>query len=343
MRIAPDHASIHRAVVLALFVGWAVLGAAEDVAPGLQERLAGSRVATPDGDEVLVVAPASDPDAAALLSAEQLATCVQTVDEAEAWPAAWLVVQHADRDFDLVLRVERDDAGVIEAGDFVFTVPRREWQPEDVKRLAREVTGRKPPRKGIYNVVVQGFSRTVTTRYPYEVRPSKQGLAALLPDGTLIRESRRVETDDGETLTLALVIEGAEFLPSACGECAERNYGHADTGSIISLVLATEGELLDTLDLTAALGAEGNVPRIPRYDCREGDADFTASESTVNEWFGMREKRRVLDVADHDGDGRPLEVALPRRPLDCDTVEEVLVSISAADRKLRVEGRRAAR
>ena len=37
------------------------------------------------------------------------------------------MVQHADRDFDLVLRVARDEAGNVEAGEFVFTVPRREW------------------------------------------------------------------------------------------------------------------------------------------------------------------------------------------------------------------------
>jgi hypothetical protein len=332
-------------VTALLLLGQAAIGGSsgddggDTVADTLHRLLAGTRVESPAGDTLWVVAPPSDEPARALLSREQIAMCVETLAEAEAWPAAWLVVQHADRDFDLVLRVERDEAGQVATGEFVFTVPRRDWQPGDMKGLAREATGKKPPRQGIANIVIQGFSRTVSTTYRYQVPRAEGGLGALLAEGAMIREAQRLDLPGGEVWTVALVIEGAEFLPSECGECA--GFGHADTGSKISLVLAEEGDLIETLDLTLRLAGHDTQARVPRYECYTGDGDFAASDQSVTDWFAAREKVPLISpLSDLDGDGRALELTLPARPVDCNRFEELIISIVPEERTLRVTGRR---
>jgi len=301
------------------------------LAEGLAERLGESTVRLPDGSTLRVVAAAeADASAAspgALLDPKRLRTCLETVGKADSWPAAWLVVQEQGRDFDLVMRVALDAAGAVERPAFLFAVPRREWQPGDVRAVALEATGRKPPRKGLGNLVVQGFSTKVVTTYVYEAAPagaSARGLAALLPAGSMIRESKAVELEPGRRYTLALVLADAVFVPSDCVDCASTVIGHADTGRV-RLLLCDESEIVAEIDLTDALGGDGGELRLPRYVCEPSDA----VDRPPIEAFRDREPVRLLALVDLDGDGRALELELPVEPPNCDRRPTVAVGIDA--------------
>jgi hypothetical protein len=288
------------------------------LADSLASRLQGVKVPLPDGSEILLLEPgASDeaPPPDALLTTERLERCLRTVARAESWPAAWLVVQEQHRDFDLVMRIALDADGEVATPDFLFVVPRRDWEIGDVKSVVRQATGRKPPRAGIGNLVIQGFSGRVVTTYVYEAPPTGEparGLAALLPEGAMIREAKAVELFGGRRYTLALVLLDATFHPSDCADCSAALFGHADSGRVL-LVLAGERQVVDRLDLTAELPRTAGGVRLPRYRCEPGDADSPPSIEALQE----REPVTLLELADLDGDGHPHELELPLLPIDC--------------------------
>lgn len=306
----------------------------DGIAASLAGRLAGRKVALPGGGEAPVVGDGED----ALLTPERLRRCLDTITRAEAWPAAWLVVQEKQRDFDLVMRVELDEGGAVETPEFLFAVPRREWAIDDMKDVARAATGRKPPRKGLNNLVLQAFSTKVVPSYVYEPVPTGEdahGLAALLPPGSLIRESRAVELEGAGRFTLALVLRDAVFLPSECADCEAECFGHVDTGSL-RLLLVDESEIVDELDLTDELAGESRRLRLPRYPCVAAEA---GSYPAIGAFKG-REPLTLLAPADLDGDGRALELALPVEPSGCDGYLALTVLVETSPPGLRVGDRR---
>lgn len=299
------------------------------LADSLGEKLAGRSVAAPDGSSVVLTD---------LLPKERLRTCMETISEAEAWPAAWLVVQDQGRNFDLVLSIQLDAAGALEAPRVAFATARREWDADALAAAVRTATGSKLPRERERNVVVQSFSsRTVTTyRYNTPADPAKAGgLLALLPLGSILREAHAVDLGDRQRHTLALVLQDATFVPSDCTSCAARTFGHADSGRIL-VILAGERALEDTLDLSAELKGTAGSPLLPRYRCAPGDEAVTAADTAVQERFAGRELVPLLELQDLDGDGRKLEFSLPAQFESCERTTRLVVRLEAATRKLQV-------
>ncbi len=325
----------------------AAVPASEDLAAlaaSLADRLAGSKVALPDGSQAWVVAPspdAGDDTVAPLqmfLTAERLKSCLESVSAAEAWPIAWLVVQPAEPEVDLVMRIALDEQGRVATPEFLFTIPRRDWQPGDLPRVVRESTGRKPPRKGLGNLVVQGFSTRIVTTYVYEApktADTARGLQALLPPGSLIRDARGVELQDGKRYTLALVLQRASFVPSECRECASTIFGHADTG-IAWLILADAERIVDRIDLTPRLRGVDGKPLIPRYACDERHA----GNESIQELLSTTEPMALLKLSDIDGDGSALEVELPAEQLDCDRYVSLVMGVRSNGSGLEIVGTR---
>ncbi len=320
--------------VAAVFLFAAALGAEQDAdrVGNLLRSLDGVSVALPDGGEAAVIGPEGG-----LLGADEVATCVETVDEAQAWPALWLVVQREGTPLDLVMRLERrEGSGVV--ADFVFATPRRDWDAADVRRLARERLGRKPPREGQGNLVVQGFSKRVEHHFRYRLARSDKGLGALLPEGTMIRASQSLDLDAGGRYTLALVIEEPTFHPADCSSCGAAVFGHADSGRV-ALVLADGQQLLDRLELTPMLGGSEGIPLVPRFRCEEGDT-LLPRDDTVWERLSSRRPVPLLEPTDRDGDGRALEVEIPAALSDCETWSSLVVAVDERELRLRVVGRR---
>ena len=323
--------------------------AAEDLpalAVSLHDRLAGPRVRLPDGTEGWVVAPVSPEPPAderstdALLDRESLEVCLATVSEAGVWPAAWLVVQRAELPFDLVMRVALDADGQVAAPDVLFTVPRRDWQPGDMKRVARDALGRKPPKQGLGNLVIQGFSRRIRTIYVYEPHATGEGakgLAALLPQGSLIREAQTADLRDGRRYTLAIVLRDARFVPSDCRSCGAEVFGHADSGTV-ELVLAGEHEIVARVDLTAELRGVDGSPLVPRYRCEEGDDAVQGASDGFWDRVRSRPLIRLLELGDLDGDGLASELTLLAEQPDCRRLLELDIHVSPDT--LSVSGRR---
>ncbi len=304
------------------------------LAASLAERLAGAIVAMPDGSEARVLPP-GPAGAEVLLTPERLATCLETVTEAEAWPVAWLVVQRADLDADLVMRVALTGEEV-STPDFLFVVPRRDWQVDDLPGVVRRATGRKAPREGRGNLVIQGFSTRVVTTYVYEAPKTTgkvRGLRALLPEGTLIREARVVDLADGRRYTLALVLDEATFVPASCADCASELFGHADSGTV-GLVLTDEERIVDRLDLTPHLKGVDGTPRVPRYACDERHANPESVEALLAEEPTVR----LLELADLDGDGLPLEITLPAEYVDCENYLKLVAAIRPDGPGLEIVG-----
>jgi hypothetical protein len=309
-----------------------------DAAPALAEslaaRLEGRTVRLPDGSEEAVLGPRG-----AILTADRAATCVTTLFEAEGWPASWLVVQDAARPFDLVIHVVLAEDGSIAPPDVLFAAPRREWDAESLETAVKEATGKKPPREKTRSVVVQSFTTRVVTTYVY--KPPKGGkdaggLAALLPEGAILRDAHGVDLGDGERRTLALVLFDARFVPSSCDSCPARRLGHADAAKKVELVLAGEKALEDTLDLTPMLRGTGGEPLVPRFACDARDAADGAAASSYEERFGSREPARLVTPQDLNGDGLALEIALPGEFLDCARHTAIVVGVDPRSKKLHV-------
>lgn len=308
------------------------------LAESLASRLEGSRVKLPDATEVPLVASASETSAPPLLTLAQLQTCLGTISEAESWPSAWLVVQHASKPFDLVMHVRMGADGKLELPDVYFTALRREWDAGVLEAAVRQATGKKPPRERQVNVVLQGFSSKIATIYQYDLPKTgkeAKGLMALLPEGSLLREGHRVDLGDGAIHTLALVLQSPVFVPSDCTSCADAIFGHADSGKVL-LVLAGEAALEDTLDLTPALKGAGGKPLLPRYRCEKRDEDDAFRQGSYEERFGGREAVRLMGLEDLNRDGVALEVSLPAEYLACGRSRPLIVGIVPGEKKLRI-------
>jgi hypothetical protein len=307
---------------------------AEALVDSLAARLEGRTVRLPGGSDETVLGPPG-----ALLSAERVATCVKTLFAAEGWPSSWLVVQDLARPFDLVVHVVLGEDGNILAPDVVFAASRRDWDADVLEAAVKEATGKKPPREKTRSVVVQSFTTRVVTTYVYEGTKSGKGaggLAALLPEGAILREARSVDLGDGLPHTLAVALLGARFVPSDCSSCAARMFGHADTAARVLLVLAGEKALEDTLDLTESLRGIGTGAELPRFACREGDKAPGESDRAYEERFGTREPVRLVDLEDLNGDGLALEIALPGEFLDCARHTSIVAGVDRRSKKLRV-------
>lgn len=294
--------------------------------------LEGKLLRAPDGTEV-ALAGGDRP----LLDRGRLLACLQSLLEADAWPAAWLVVQDLSHPFDVAIPLRLGPDGQILLVDSPVAVERRSWDTRQIEKAFRQVSGRRPPR--LRTVVIQSFARRVSTRYVY--RPpaggeARKGLLALLPEGSLLREARRVELGDGKLHTLALVLSGAAFEPSACESELDRALGHHDTGEVW-VILAGEDGLEDRLELGPAAGAGGGRLLLPRYGCEPGDEKEAASPPET--WFRERTARPLLVLDDLDGDGQPLEASIlvgVETPEGKVELRTAVLAIAPKTRKLRL-------
>lgn len=303
------------------------------LASSLAGELAGRTFRLPDGSEQAVVG-----EAGSLLDEQRLRTCLETISEAAAWPAAWLVVQDLSRPFDLVLHIVLRDDGSLRPPDVLFAAPRRDWDADALEAAVKDATGKKPARERSRNVVVQGFATKVETTYVYQPpkgAKEKGGLIALLPAGSVLREAKSVDLGDGHYRTLAIALVDGKFVPSSCASCAAKIFGHADTGRIL-LVLAGETALEDTLDLTPHLRGTGEGALLPRFRCAPGDESPGAREKTYEDRFAGRELVRLLDLTDLNGDGLPLEFSLPSEFIDCDRHASIVAGVDPRSKKLRI-------
>ncbi len=282
-----------------------------EMARDLAKRLDGRSVKLPDGDEAPLVSSVAGARAA-LLTPERITRCLETIGDAQAWPAAWLVVQDASATHDLVLRIRLDPVGRIEDPDPVFAATRRDWDSDSLESAVRAATGRKPPRERERNLVIQEFSKKTEVLYVYETPVAgsgAKGLAAFLPEGSLIREARTVDLGDGKRHTLALVLRNARFEPSPCESPAAIARGHSDTGRVL-LVLAGETKIEDQRELDPFYEAAGVTPWLPRFACRPGDDRATFAGDRIGE-RASRPPVELLILEDRDGDGLKREISLP--------------------------------
>ena len=303
------------------------------LAEQLAEFLLGESVVAPDGSRVSVVGGAKH--STALLDAGRIEACLATVGAADAWPEAWLVIQVAESSFDLILPVRLGDDGDMEQPDPVFAAARQDWSVDALRDAIREATGRKPKGRH-WNLVVQGFRTRIEQRYVYDPPADRRGLLALLPEGTLLREARRVELTDGRRYTLALVMREAEFVPSTCSDCESWVVGHADTGRML-FVLTDEAEVLDEMDLESVLTPEVDRVLLPRYRCEERDGEPARQELSIDQRFGGRELVTLIRLRDSDGDGHDLEIELPLGVEGCEA-RTVVLGVGPVEARLRIVG-----
>ena len=307
--------------------------AVPELAAQLADLLGGRTVTAPDGATVPVMVPIEAEGSEGLLDATRLEACLRTVGAAEAWPSAWVVVRVEAVTFDLILPVRLDDDGRIEEPEVVFAATRREWTVDALRDAIRSETGRKPKGR-TWNVVVQGFTTRVEHRYVYETPTERHGLLELLPEGTLLREATTVKLPGGGRYTLAVVLQEAELVPSSCDDCVSRMIGHADTGRIL-LVLASDTQVEDELDVTPLLAGSASRPLLPRYACDEGDRDLSRGETPIGERFAGRREVELIRLQDLDGDGLALEISLLSGVLDCEA-HSVLLGVDPSAPELLV-------
>jgi hypothetical protein len=258
------------------------------LAAGLAQKLSGRTVFGTDGTEVKIPA---------ILDATRLERCLRTIGEAEAWPAAWLIVQDMGKKDDLVLRVVRSADGSIAEPEPLFLAARRDWDDAALEAAVKEATGQKPAGRA-RNVVVQSFTQAVTTSYVYELPKTgkdAKGLLALLPEGSVLRESEAIDLADGKRHTIAVVLERPTFVPADCTTAEGKKAGHRDEGAIV-LVLAGETALEDRLDVTDVVRAASGRARLPRFSCAPGDEAAGAIDKLVDAKFEGREPVRLLKL-----------------------------------------------
>jgi hypothetical protein len=261
-----------------------------DALPGLAAQLAehleGIEVTLPDGGRA---------GAIEALDAKRAEQALKTMGDAEAWPAAWLVVQDLGKPWDLVLRLELGPDGRILKPATVFATPRREWDDVAFDAAYQEATGAKPPRDRNRNLVVQSFARRTETVFVYDLPATgagAKGLMALLPEGSLLRESKAVRWTDGRLFTIAVVLVRPKFVPSACGKDDPRD--HADSGGVM-LYLAGEKSIEASLDLTESFREEpSGQPMVPHWACAAGDDDPAMRDRDPVARFGERPQVRLI-------------------------------------------------
>lgn len=256
------------------------------LAAALGQKLSGRTVFGTDGAEVKVPT---------ILDATRLERCLRTIGEAEAWPAAWLVVQDRGRKDDLVLRVVRAADGSIAEPEPLFLTARRDWDDAALEAAVKEATGQKPAGRE-RNLVVQSFTQAVTTSYVYQLPKTgkdAKGLLALLPEGSMLRESEAIDLGDGNRHTIAVVLERPSFVPADCTTAEGKKTGHRDEGAIV-VVLAGEKALEDRLDVTDVVRGASGSARLPRFTCAPGDEAPGAIDKLVDAKFEGREPVRLL-------------------------------------------------
>ncbi|HZN54455.1 MAG TPA: hypothetical protein VFB67_03975 [Candidatus Polarisedimenticolaceae bacterium] len=257
------------------------------LAKSLADRLATRQLAAPAGGQVAV---------SSILNEERTLRSLKTIAEGGGWPASWLIVQDKNQPHDLVLRVALAPDGTIADPDTIFLAPRRDWDDDALDQAVRAATGKKPPRDKQRNVVVQSFSTKIVTDYVYTlpaVGPAAKGLLALLPEGSLIRESAPVDLRDGFRHTVAVVLSRPTFVPADCATEEGRRIGHRDSGGIL-LVLAGEKALEDSLDITETVKGASGSALLPRFTCQPGDTAPGAIDTLVDSKFEGREAVRLL-------------------------------------------------
>lgn len=262
------------------------------LASSLADRLADKTLRAPDGSDVAL---------GTLLDAGRLTTCLKTIAAGGGWPASWLIVSDSTKPYDLVMRVALAPDGTIADPDTAFLAARREWDDASFDAAFHAATGKKPPRERQRNVVIQSFTKKTVTDYVYELPATgagAKGLLALLPEGSLIREAPAVDLRDGKHHTLAIVLVRPRFVPADCTTKEGRRTGHRDAGGIL-LVLAGEGELEDTLDITEVVRAASGAVLLPRFVCEPGDVEPGAIDALVDAKLEGREPVRLLDLSGH--------------------------------------------
>jgi hypothetical protein len=199
------------------------------------------------------------------LEPEQWAVLLETIEEANAGEAFWVVVQDEDLTEDLLLRFEREETELQVSAE--ARVPRSDANFDDPRGVYRSKTGKATPRKGSREVIVQTFRRRIVAEYRYTPVPmeNREGLLALLDPEDLLRESHRVP--GAETpLTVAVVFRNAVFVPSACEHAGETSDDLAEA----SLVLVDRTQVLERFVLD---GDNSPVTRWPRNVCGSAEQD----------------------------------------------------------------------
>lgn len=257
-----------------------------DLAASLSAFLEGIEVALPDGGRA---------GAVEALDAKRAEAALRTIGDAGAWPAAWLVVQDLGKPWDLVARVELAADGTLLRPSTVFATARRDWDDAAFDAAYQQATGMKPPRDRNRSLVVQSFERRTETVFVYDLPATgagAKGLMALLPDGSLLRESKAVRWSDGRLFTIAVVLVRPRFVPSACGKDGVRD--HADSGGVM-LYLAGQTSIEASLDLTESFREEpSGEPLLPHWACAAGDEDPAMKDRDPVSRFGERPQVRLL-------------------------------------------------
>jgi hypothetical protein len=279
------------------------------LAASLADRLSAKTLVAPDGSEVVL---------GTLLDASRATACLKTISEGGGWPASWLIVSDATNPYDLVLRIALTADGTIADPETMFLTSRREWDDASFDAAFKEATGTKPPREKRRNVVLQSFTKRLVTDYVYDLPatgPGAKGLLAVLPPGSLIREATAIDLRDGAHHTLAVILVNPRFVPADCSTSAGRKTGHRDEGGI-TVVLAGENGLEDSLDITDIVTKATGASMIPRFACLPGDTQPGAIDALVDAKFEGREPVRLLDlsgkIAETAIDGLPVTVGIKR-------------------------------
>jgi len=253
-------------------------------------RLADKSLRAPDGTDVTL---------GGLLDAARMTTCLRTIAQGGGWPASWLIVSDSTRSYDLVLRVALAPDGTIADPETAFFSARRDWDDAAFDAAFQAATGKKPPREKQRNVVIQSFTKKTVTDYVYDLPATgkgAKGLLALLPEGSLIREAPAIDLGDGKRHTLAVVLIRPRFVPADCSTKEGRRTGHRDSGGI-TIVLAGETAIEDSLDITEAVRAAIGATLLPRFVCEPGDTEPGAIDALVDRRFEGREPVRLLDFS----------------------------------------------
>lgn len=294
-----------------------------ELAAGLVAYLEGLEVAVPGGGKA---------GAVEVLDAKRAEQAMKTMSEAAAWPAAWVVIQDSGKPWDLVLRIELGADGAIVRPSTVFATARREWDDASFDAAYAEATGSRPPRDRNRNLVVQGFARRTETVFVYDLPATgagAKGLMALLPEGSLLRESKAVRWTDGRLFTVALVLVRPKFVPSACGKEGVRD--HADAGGVV-LYLAGQKAIEASIDLTESFREEPEgVSLVPHWPCAPGDDDPALKDRDPVSRFGERPPVRLIATFRPEDDAQAVGVRIVGVDRGRGRRERALVRIVAAE------------
>jgi len=281
-----------------------------ELAAALAAKVADKALAAPDGSTV---------KAGSILDAARATTCLKTIDSGDGWPASWLIVQDKNVPYDLVLRVTlTPDASSIEDPSTIFLTSRRAWDDDAFDAAFQLATGKKPPREKSRNVVLQSFTSKSVTDYVYTLSATgkdAKGLLAQLPEGSYLRESAAIDLRDGKHHTVAVVLNHPRFVPADCSTADGKKTGHRDEGRI-TIVLAGEKELEDSLDITDQVKAATGSATLPKLACAKEDTAPGAIDALVDAKFEGREQVRLLDfsgkLAECPLDGLPIVVGVKK-------------------------------